>query len=61
MFEIGRPNESKKEKEDGFRSITLGGMVLSMSLLVGGGSLREGRRNSCIIQSVLTPLAALPL
>lgn len=40
--------------------LTWGGKLLSESFL-GGEPDIEGRRNSCIIQSVLSPLAALPL
>lgn len=38
--------------------LTLSGMVLSTGRL---GSVSEGSLNSCIIQSVFIPLAALPL
>lgn len=44
--------------------LTLAGRFLSNIFLGGGGappSVVEGSRNSCIIQSVLMPLAALPL
>lgn len=41
--------------------LTLAGIVLSRNLFGGVESESEGNRNSCIIQSVLTPLAALPL
>lgn len=42
--------------------LTLAGMVLSMNFLGDEeGLVREGSLNSCIIQSVLIPLAALPL
>lgn len=42
--------------------LTFAGMFLSENFLGGAESAeREGRRNSCIIQSVLMPLAALPL
>lgn len=42
--------------------LTLAGMVLSMKFLGDeDGLVREGSLNSCIIQSVLIPLAALPL
>jgi len=42
--------------------LTLAGMVLSMNFLGDeDGLVRDGSLNSCIIQSVLIPLAALPL
>lgn len=40
---------------------SFGGRLLSKSFLGGAESPREGSLNSCIIQSVLIPLAALPL
>lgn len=42
--------------------LTCAGRPLSKNFLGGGGDSEiEGSRNSCIIQSVLIPLAALPL
>lgn len=47
--------------------LTLAGKLLSKVFLGGSGgggappSVAEGRRNSCIIQSVFMPFAALPL
>lgn len=43
--------------------LTLAGMALSVNFFgeEEEESEREGNLNSCIIQSVLTPLAALPL
>lgn len=45
----------------GFGVYTFGGMFLSKNFLGGAESAMEGRRNSCIIQSVFMPLAARPL
>ena len=39
----------------------IGMMFFSIGLLGSDGSVSEGSLNSCIIQSVFTPLAALPL
>lgn len=40
---------------------SFGGMVFSSGFFCGNeGSVSDGSRNSCIIQSVLIPLAALP-
>ena len=46
---------------DNYTTHTFAGMFLSKSFFGGADSVREGNRNSCIIQSVFIPLAALPL
>ena len=43
------------------KMLTLAGIFLSFGVLGREGSLSEGSLYSCIIQSVLIPLAALPL
>lgn len=53
--------EEEEEEEEQQSLLTFAGMFLSRGRLKREESVREGSLNSCIIQSVLMPLAALPL